>query len=423
MLTQVTNFLNKPIKAPLLNQGYHKHIEQYRGLCALFVLINHGTVHEDMLLNNFTWPGFVHYLGSGYLSVIIFFCISGYVIGISNDHKKLNVKLYLKKRLLRLYPIYIFALILCLIAAGWAGWFVITGNLLFLQNDSPYGNITIPVFVNGPSWSLNYEVLYYLLFIALFFIRPKVWHLTFGMLLLSIILLNSSPGIMFFTNYLNGFYFWVIGLLIGWKLIDGNNKTFAVPLLSMLFLHLCQQNLGLDSIVFNVLKIHSNTTFHWIVNVPFCLMIMSILTQKENTFLRYNKVLCYILPAIVFIYLILNHRIFEDLRWIMCLIFWVLSLIFYNEKRISAYLLDKLTGVGKISYALYLLHYPVAFLIKKTIFINYQPMEVVVKYLLWLILTFSLAILLELFLQPKIKKYFTPIKSISHRVEQDTPLF
>jgi peptidoglycan/LPS O-acetylase OafA/YrhL len=406
MLAKLTGFLNTPIKSPLLKQGYHKHIEQYRGLCALLVLINHGAVHEDMLVNNFKWPEFIHYLGSGYLSVIIFFCISGYVIGISNDHEKLNIKLYLKKRLVRLYPIYLFAIILCIIVAGGASWLVLTGNLLFLQNSSPYGHFNIPILVNFPSWSLNYEVLYYLLFIPLFFIRPKVWHLTFGMLLLSIILLNSSPDIMFFTNYLNGFYFWLIGLLIGWKIIDGNNKTLAIPLLSMLFLHLCQQNLGIDSIVFNVLKIHSNTTFHWIVNIPFCLMIMCTLIQKENTFLKYNKVLCYVFPAIIFIYLILNHRIFEDLRWIMCLIFWLLSLIFYNEKRISAFLLDKLTGVGKISYALYLFHAPVAFLIKKTVFIDNQPAEIIIKYLLWLSITFSLAILLELYCQPVIRKFF-----------------
>jgi peptidoglycan/LPS O-acetylase OafA/YrhL len=423
MLTQLTNFLNRPIKPPLLKQGYHKHIEQYRGLCALLVLINHGTVHEDMLVNNFQWPGFMHYLGSGYLSVIMFFCISGYVIGISNDQEKLNVKLYLKKRMVRLYPIYIFAFILCLIAAGWAGWFVITGNLLFLQNDSPYGNITIPVFVNGPSWSLNYEVLYYLLFIALFLIRPKVWHLTFGMLLISILFIHCNLDVLFFVNYINGYYFWIVGLLIGWKIIDGKNKESAVPLLSMLFLHLCQHHLGLGEIILHVLKINSITGINWLFDIPFCIMIMSILVQKESVFFRFNKLLCYTLPAIVFIYLILNNRIFEDLRWIMCLIFWLLSIIFYNEKRISAFLLDKLTSVGKISYALYLLHPPVALIIKKTIFINYQPMEVVVKYLLWLILTFSLAILLELFLQPKIKKYFTPIKSISHKVEKDTSLF
>jgi len=84
----------------------------------------------------------------------------------------------------------------------------------------------------------------------------------------------------------------------------------------------------------------------------------------------------------------------------------VLSLIFYSEKRFSAAILNKLTFIGKISYAVYLIHIPVALVIKKTIFINSQPIEIVVKYLLWIIITFSLAVLLDNVFQPAIRKYF-----------------
>jgi peptidoglycan/LPS O-acetylase OafA/YrhL len=408
VFSRFISFLNKSIKPPLLNQGYHKHIEQYRGLCALLVLIEHGMSHEDILINNFNWPGFIHYLGAGHLSVIIFFCLSGYVIGITNDKKQLNIKTYIKKRIVRLYPIYIVSIVICIVIAGSISLLVLTENLFFLENFYKYWNIKIPVFVNFPSWSLNYEVVYYALFIVLFFVKPKVWHLLFSMLLLSILLLHCNPGVVFLANYLNGYYFWLLGLFIGWKIFgDNDHENLTVPLLSMLFLHLCLHHLGLGLMILKILGVHTETNFDWIFDIPFGLMIMGILTKKENLFLKYNKLLCYILPAVVFLYLILNHRIFEDLRWIMCLIFWLLSLIFYSEKRISAFVLEKLTGIGKISYALYLLHVPIALLIKKTIFINYQPMEVAVKYLLWLILTFSLSILLELYFQPAIKKYFT----------------
>ncbi len=211
---------------------------------------------------------------------------------------------------------------------------------------------------------------------------------------------------MFFTDYLNGFYFWILGLFIAWKIIDGEDKNINVPLLSMLFLHLCQHHLGLGVIILHTIGVYSNSNLNWIFDLPFCLMIMCILTQKDNVFLRINKIMCYIVPGIVFSYLALHGRIFEDDRWIMCLIFWVLSLIFYSEKRFSSVILNKLTFIGKISYALYLVHIPIALLIKKTIFINNQPIEIAVKYLLWLLITFSLAMLLDLVFQPAIKKYF-----------------
>jgi peptidoglycan/LPS O-acetylase OafA/YrhL len=406
MFDQLVSFLKKPLSPPNLKHGYSLHIEQYRGLCALLVVINHGTVHEDMLLDNFKWPLFVDYFGAGYLSVIIFFCISGYVIGINNDSAKLDVKSYLKKRAIRLYPIYIVSILLSILVIGRFPVFEVLGNLFFLQNDTPYMGFKIPILVNSVTWSLNYEVIYYLLFIGLFFLQPKIWKLLLVMLILSIITIHSNISILAFVSYLNGFYFWVLGLIIGWSIFQAEvPKDRSIPLLSMLFLHLCQHHLGVGEIILHTLGIHSPTNINWLFDIPFCLMIMCILTAKDNAFLRFNKILCYSLPACVFLFLIFNHRIFEDLRWIMCLIYWLLSLLFYFEKRISAFLLDKLTGIGKISYALYLVHVPVAELIKKTVFISDQKTEIIVKYTLWVFISFALSLLLERIFQPAVKKY------------------
>ncbi len=370
------------------------------------VMLNHGIVHVDMLINNFQWPEPMDYLGAGYLSVIVFFCISGYVIGLTNDRSDLNVKLYIKKRLVRLYPVYIAALLLCIIIAGWTSTYIIAGNFLFLQNNSPYGSFNIPIFVNYVTWSLNNEVVYYLLFIPVFFIKPKVWQLTLCMVVLGVLLVKCSPGIVFMANYINGFYFWLLGLFIGWKIIDGKHHNNAIPLLSMLFLHLCLNYLDIGAMIVKICNIHSNYKFDSLFFLPFCLMVMSILTQKDNVFFRVNKIICYLTPAILFAYLALHHRLFENERWIMCLIFWILSLILYSEKRFSAIILDKLTYIGKISYALYLFHVPIAELIKKTVFISDKTTEIMVKYTLWIAITFSLAILFDIIIQPKIKKLF-----------------
>ncbi|RZA00802.1 MAG: acyltransferase [Sphingobacteriaceae bacterium] len=408
MYAGLVNFFNTTIAPGNQKHGYSKPVEQYRGLCALLVLIGHGTVDIHLLFNNFEWPEFVKYMNAGRLSVLIFFCISGYVIGITNDKLKLDVKSYLKKRLIRLYPTYLIAIILCVIVAGSVSLYMLLGNVFFLQNDLYYYSFKIPIFINYPSWSLNYEALYYLLFIPVFFLRPKLWKMLLVMLALSVLLIHSNPYILFISNYITGFYFWMLGLIIGWNIFKIRSESLQMPLLSLLFLHMCMHHLGIGQIILHVVGIYSTTSINWLFDLPFCLMLMCVLTGKNNPFLKFNKLLTYAMPACVFLYLAVNHRLFEDIRWIMCLIYWGLSLALYFEKRISAILADKLTFVGQISYGLYLLHVPVAGIIKKTVFINDPVTEIIVKYTLWLTLTFALSYVLEKRLQPAVKRYFSP---------------
>lgn len=402
-------FLNRPVTPPVIKHQYNKAIEQYRGVCALMVMISHGFVHADMLQNNFKWPEYMNYIGAGYLSVIIFFCISGYVIGINYSSNLLDVKTYVKKRLIRLYPIYLIAITLCLPVAGGFTAYTLLGNIFFLQNNVPYIALQVPPLVNYVTWSLNYEVLYYTFFIALFLIRPKIWRLILFMLICSIVTMPSSANYLFLGNYINGFYFWLLGLFFAWKLVksDENKNVPFIPFLSLIFLHMCQHYLGLGEIILHILGIHVISNINWLFDLPFCLMIMSVLTSKTSTFLNFNKIVCYAVPGCVFLFLIFHHRLFEDIRWIMCVIYWLLALLTYFEKKVSGFLMDKFTSAGKISYGLYLLHVPVGYLIKSTVFIWNEPAEIAVKYFLWFSITIGLSILTELKLQPFIKRYFS----------------
>jgi peptidoglycan/LPS O-acetylase OafA/YrhL len=409
MYTGIVGFFNHRVSPPAVKYEYNKSIEQYRGVCALMVMITHGIVHADMLLNNFSWPEFMDYIGAGYVSVLIFFCISGYVIGINYSHKALDIKAYLKKRAVRLYPVYLVSIILCITVAGGFSVYTLIENIFFFENNVPYVNYQVPILVNYVTWSLNYEVVYYLLFIGLFFLQPKVWKLLLCLLFLSIVTIHCGIRFQFLANYINGFYFWVLGLLIAWNHFDksGNIDAGFMPFLSILFLHMCQQYLGIGEIVLHTFGVYSITNINWLFDLPFCLMVMAVLTGKDNVFLRANKIVCYAVPGCVFLFLAIHHRLFENIRWEMCEVYWALALLLIFEKRISGFLMEKFTGIGKISYALYLFHVPVGYILKRTVFITNRPAEIVIKYFLWISITMGLSFLAEMKLQPAIKRYFT----------------
>lgn len=408
MFGELKAFLNQWVKPSGIRPSYSNNLEAYRGLCAILVMLNHGATHETILLDSFTWPIFIKYINSGYLSVLCFFCISGYAIGSSNYLQTLNVKAYLKKRVIRLYPIYIIAFLFCLFVATQLPLIQLVQNLLFLQNSSPYFNYQIPVFVNFVTWSLNYEILYYLVFIGIASIRSKIWPILLVMLLLSLILIHPKHGLEFFANYNNGFYFWILGLLFGWNLMGEklNNKQ-EFSLLSILFLHLCINYLGTGMIILNFLGINSNTNLNWLFDLPFCLMIMSTLLGYQSIIFKINKFITYTIPCIAFAYLFFNNRIFENERWIMCVAFWALSLLIYRERLISKLMLSKMVFIGQMSYGIYLFHLPVALLIKKYIVIGNQNLEVAIKYLLWITLTLFISFITEKIIQPKIKNYLS----------------
>jgi peptidoglycan/LPS O-acetylase OafA/YrhL len=138
------------------------------------------------------WPIAILYAihGFGHMAVVVFFCLSGYLVGGEVVREfvagTFSWRKYLVKRVARIYPVYGLALLLTLIldwvgihyfnqsgiyTAGISGPMLQTdfaarltpsigfGNLLFFQE------IFVPPFgSNRPLWSLAYEAWYYVLF-------------------------------------------------------------------------------------------------------------------------------------------------------------------------------------------------------------------------------------------------------------------
>ena len=172
-----------------------------RGVAALYVLVFHffllhtqPTTPPTSLVRNF--------LDNGYLSVDLFFVLSGYVITSSSFHnfsKSISWKNYLtfmKRRFARVYPAYVIIFVLATI---------------FVTHFHPLTSIALSIFlisilspreqVLGVFWSLSTEWIVY--FIVPFWIRLTVilkkWRF---LILLGIFLLcYSAFYFMFWQNY------------------------------------------------------------------------------------------------------------------------------------------------------------------------------------------------------------------------------
>jgi peptidoglycan/LPS O-acetylase OafA/YrhL len=134
------------------------NLEGLRGVLAILVGLSHALC-IPYILDPAYFPD-IYWLNVGQIAVLNFFIISGYVIGLTNQkvYSHYRANQYLLKRVIRLVPIYVIAIVLGILARPEESFVKILGNLFFLQN----------LFVqrldgNNPVWSLNYEVIYYLL--------------------------------------------------------------------------------------------------------------------------------------------------------------------------------------------------------------------------------------------------------------------
>jgi len=130
-------------------------------------------------------------------AVIVFFVLSGFVIAYSTEQKNPSLRAYAIARATRIYSVALPLLLLAFASAAllvWSGrvperqlyevakpWLYIPLHLLFMGE---LWNISEPPPLLGPYWSLGYEVWYYVLFGALFYLRGARRILAAGAILL-----------------------------------------------------------------------------------------------------------------------------------------------------------------------------------------------------------------------------------------------
>ncbi|MDO3627491.1 acyltransferase [Mucilaginibacter sp. BT774] len=217
-----------------------RHIDALRGIAALMVTFFHLTGNTGLLKQTAALGQY------GYLGVEVFFVISGFVLPYSLHKAQYQLKdfpTFLFKRILRIYPAYIVAIVISIVVTLMAGspvmpWQGLTLHILFLNDVFGYKFIS-PVF-----WTLVVEFQFYILLGLLFqhlFIN-NYRSILLIMILLSFLLINRHmPFIPFFP-------FFALGILIYHKHFTGL-KTIFFLLLSVAILIIIVQTAGIPEAI------------------------------------------------------------------------------------------------------------------------------------------------------------------------------
>lgn len=297
-----------------------------RGISAILVLLSHARSFfyvnfPDYLGNQFLGKIFYLITGLGTSAVIIFFVLSGYLVAGSLHRNYSNGKWdkynYLSSRLSRLWIVFIPCLLMTLVLDQ-LGYRIspefYRGDLSGEIYSGPKGNtdwslstfignilflqtIYFPVFgSNGPFWSLANEFWYYILFPFLFFI-----------------FIDKKNKFLYFV------FFIVICIFVGWDVI----KLFPIWLLGYLSF------VFKDSFFLNILQKNKYISLGGVLVFVGAVFVVRILGIQDSLFGYY---LIGILSSM--------------------LIFSLHHPIFCNFKNISGF-------ISKISYSLYLVHFPI----------------------------------------------------------------
>ena len=232
-----------------MNHNFSIILDCFRWVSALLVLLGHARAFYFPPYSELASPGLldrIFYLvtGLGHQAVMVFFVMSGYLIGMHvievMRRQKFHWRNYFSKRIARIFPVLLVALVLGA-SFDFAGLAVAGDSSVYNVEPgvSPVGVVNYPiedrltigtlvgnVFLlngilcpplgsNGPLWSLSMEWFYYLIFpclcVTLFGWRQRSWLGHFGWLSLLALFAWCLP-----TEYHLYFVIWLAGITVGY---------------------------------------------------------------------------------------------------------------------------------------------------------------------------------------------------------------
>ncbi len=376
-------------------------LEGLRGACATLVVLSHWGEffpHRE---------GLVAYLAEfprpfGFLAVIVFFMLSGFVIGYATPAARSGraVADYLQRRFIRLYPIYLVALVASFVVAGKplaSGEFLL--HAAFLQNAA-----VETVASNGPLWSLDNEVAYYLVFVIVLLVPRAVYALV-AAAIAGVIFASFRPD--WYFNLIGLSAFWLAGLMLAADgaplrrlVAETDAPRFWVPT----FLLAANMATGAWPALLKAVGVHAGLTFIVAINGVLLLDVFaSVLGRAVARYWLPFYVLSAASTAAALAYGFYAGTFATMPSAAVALAFFLLAglaLRFAWPSPTPAQW-AKLSAIGGISYGLYVIHYPILFAAKA-----WFP-ESWAAVLLAVPASFAAAAMLEGVMQPRLRRWWS----------------
>lgn len=183
-----------------MTNGLSLYLDLIRFLMSFEVMLGHSTFH-GYTGHGFLWQ--VDPFRHMQTAVIGFFVLSGFVIAYVSDNKEKNLLVYASSRIARMHSIIIPALLVTLLF-DWLGQTVnaefyktndfptpIAGNqvasylLSFFYLNNVWFIPQVTPGTNGPFWTMTYEVMFYAIFGAAFYMRGILRYVIVALLTLA----------------------------------------------------------------------------------------------------------------------------------------------------------------------------------------------------------------------------------------------
>lgn len=364
----------------------YEKLDGLRGLLSLIVVLNHSflvvaipafaNVWGQNILSFTDWQSKIQQilmlLGNGGAAVTLFFIMSGFVLGLSFSKVKysfVGLTNFLIKRIIRLYPVYIF---------------IVVATALYMKYAFMYQ--VFPQASTWYSWWMSFEMNFREFLYNIFFIHAYIGGVTWT---LRVILIASLIFPMFYLVFKKTS--WWMDLAITALLVYASFTILDIPnFRDLRYLYMFYSGLSLSKFSSYFSKIPAWVIYTALPIGLFLLMDYRYLTEEYKGGLV-EAVVCW-------------HLI---------------GIIVNNDKTKVFNFLDTkiLKYFGKISYSLYLIHFSVLYVISRWMFMN-TNLPLLENYLLTHTVLFVVSLIIATFVADLIYNYIEkPSLGLSNKLQ------
>jgi len=165
------------------NTRYEPRLDHLRFIAASMVIFYHCFT-DNFGLGHSTYNPFLGLVEQGHMGVGLFMVLSGYLLTKIASGKELNYFDFIKNRVIRIYPLYIFCVLIML--CGWSSEYSFTQALsMFFPFVNALQGVQLPMFAH--LWTIAVEFQFYLIFpFLVLFLDRSGFRFIIGMLVLTI---------------------------------------------------------------------------------------------------------------------------------------------------------------------------------------------------------------------------------------------